>query len=429
VFVVPSPVGVDTLHGPPLRLMRHRPFALFWWARVSATVAYQMLAVAIGWQIYELTGSALDLGLIGLMQFLPLIAMGLFIGHIADRYDRRVIVRICFLVEALAAAMLAAGSLADWLTRDAMLAIVLLVGSARAFELPTMQALMPQLVPAQMIARGAAASSSANQTAIIGGPALGGLLYLAGPAVVYVTCAVILLAAAVLVIFIRLELAPIDRRPFTFASLFAGLAFVRSRPMLLGIITLDFFAVFLGGATALLPIFARDILGTGPWGLGLLRSAPALGALAAAIYLANHPLERRVGRIMFMTVALFGCATVVFALSTSFALSFAALVVLGAADSISVVIRLSLVQIETPDAMRGRVTAVNAVSTGTTNTLGDFRAGLFAALFGVVPAVLIGGIGTVLVALIWMRLFPQLVRLEALEQPRTVTRPQANAPA
>ncbi|MCK6452279.1 MAG: MFS transporter [Alphaproteobacteria bacterium] len=398
--------------------MRHRPFLLFWCARVASTVAFQMQAVAIGWQLYDLTQDPLDLGLVGLVQFVPVVALSLLVGHVADRYDRRVVIRACFAVEAVAAALLTAGSAGQWLEREAILSLVFVVGVCRAFELPSMQALVPALVPGPLLSRAVAASTSANQTAIIAGPALGGVLYVAGAGVVYACCAALFAVASALAAAIRIDRPPAHRATPGLASLFVGFTYIRGRPVLLGVVSLDLFAVLLGAATALLPIYARDVLATGPWGLGILRSAPAVGALATAVVLARRPLQRRAGRIMFAAVVGFGAATVVFALSTSLLLSVAALVTLGACDAVSVVIRLSLVQIETPDEMRGRVSAVNAMFIGTSNTLGDFRAGLAAAWLGVVPAVAIGGIGTLLVALLWMRLFPDLARLERLEPGR-----------
>jgi MFS family permease len=383
---------------------------------VATTLAFQMQAVAIGWQVYDLTGSALDLGLVGLAQFVPGFALSLLVGHIADRYDRRLILRICMAVEALATLALALASLFGGLTVGALFAAVFVIGAARASELPTLHALMPQLVPPQLIPRAAAASASSNQTAIILGPALGGLAYAVGPALVYTLAAGGFIAASLLISAIRIALpAPPRERP-SLGSLFGGVAFVRGHPALMGAISLDLFAVLLGGATALLPIYARDILRTGPWGLGLLRSAPALGALAASLVLARRPLDGRVGRKLFIAVIAFGLATCVFALSTSFPLSLAALAALGAADSVSVVIRFSLVQIETPDALRGRVSAVNSMFIGASNSLGEFESGATAALFGTVPATLLGGIGTILVALLWRRFFPALFRVDRLQK-------------
>jgi MFS family permease len=373
-----------------------------------------MQAVAVGWQAYMLTGSAFYLGLVGLVQFLPMFLLTLAVGHIADRYDRRLIARVCQIVEAIAAAALALGSAAGWLGRENLLAIVAVTGAARAFEGPIMQALVPGLVPVPLLPRAYALAASANQTATILGPTLGGFLYAAGPSAVYGTAGGLFLAANLCMAAIRMQWVPPKREPVSLRTLFAGIAFIRSRPAILGAVSLDLFAVLLGGATALLPIYARDILRTGPWGLGFLRSAPALGALCMSLFLARYPLKRRVGRTMFGAVAIFGTATIVFGFSTVFFLSFGALVILGAADVISVVIRNSLVQIETPDEMRGRVSAVHMMFIGTSNQLGEFESGVTAALFGTVPAVAIGGAGTLFVAALWMHLFPPLRDIEAL---------------
>ena len=395
-------------------MLRHKPFAFFWFARGFTTIGYQIQGVAVGWEIYALTGSAFYLGLVGLAQFLPMFLLTLVVGHVADRYDRRIIVRWCQIVEGLAAGALALGSFSGWQSKESILAIVFVAGAARAFEAPTMHALVPILVPAPLIPRAVAWSASAHQTATIIGPAFGGLLYAAGPTAAYGTTGVLFLVGSALIALIQIERTPPEREPVSLRSLFAGISFIRSRPEILGAISLDLFAVLLGGATALLPVYARDILATGPWGLGLLRSAPAAGALAMSVYLARHPLQHRVGKIMFGAVAIFGVATILFAVSTSFVLSLGMLMVLGAADVISVVIRTSLVQMRTPDVMRGRVSAVNSMFIGTSNQLGEFESGVTAALFGVVPAVLIGGIGTIIVVIIWMRLFPQIVRIDSL---------------
>jgi MFS family permease len=400
---------------PSPALMRHRPFALFWGARVSSTAAYQMQAVAVGWQVYDLTGSAFDLGLVGLVQFVPLAMMVLVVGHVVDRYDRRTIVRVCQTVMCVAAAALAFLSARGAITKEAIFVLVFVTGTARAFENPAMHALMRGLVAPNLLQRAVAAASSANQTAIVAGPALGGLIYAFGPEAVYTTCATVYLAAAVLIALIRVQLPPLERKPITLESLFAGIAFIRRHQALLGAISLDLFAVLLGGATALLPIYARDILATGPWGLGLLRAAPAFGALAASIVLAHHPLRSRVGRTMFVAVTMFGAATIVFGLSTSFVLSMVALATLGASDAVSVVIRYSLLQTQTPNEMLGRVTAVNTMFTGTSSTLGEFESGLVASWFGAVASVLIGGVGTLVIVPIWMRAFPSLARIDSLD--------------
>ena len=400
---------------PPPSILRQKPFALFWFARGFTSIAFQIQGVAVGWQVYALTGSPFYLGLVGLAQFLPMFVLTLAVGHVADRYDRRIVVRLCQIVEGLAAAALAYGSFSGWQSKESILAVVFIAGAARAFEAPTIHALVPGLVPALLIPRAVAWSASAHQTATILGPALGGLLYMAGPTAAYATASLLFLTASSLVALIRIERTPPNREPVSLRSLFAGIVFIRNQPVILGAISLDLFAVLLGGATALLPVYARDIFVAGPWGLGLLRSAPAVGALAMSIFLARHMIEHRIGRIMFGAVVIFGVATIVFALSTSFVLSLGALVVLGAADVISVVIRSSLVQIKTPDEMRGRVSAVNSMFIGTSNQLGEFESGLTAALFGVVPAVLIGGVGTLIVVIIWMRLFPQLVKIDSLK--------------
>jgi MFS family permease len=391
----------------------HRSFALLWAARVLSTLAFHVQAVAVGWQLYELTGSALDLGLVGLVQFVPMILLALVAGQAADRYDRRGIVALCQIVKGAAAAGLAIGTSSGWLTRESFLVTLAVVGAARMFETPTLAALVSDVVPRPLIAPAAAWSISANQTARIVGPALGGILYGLSPTTTYTTVTVLVIVAAACVAAMRGARAVREREPVTLQTLFSGIAFIRSRPVLLGTMSLDLFAVLLGGATALLPIYAKDILGTGPVGLGLLRSAPAVGALTTSLLLAQRPLERRVGRVLFRAVIVFGVATVVFGLSTNLVLSLAALAVLGASDVVSVVIRFTLVQMRTPDAMRGRISAMNSLFTGTSNQLGEFESGLAAELFGPVVSVLIGGLGTIAVAWLWMHLFPELRRIRA----------------
>ncbi|MGA8996666.1 MAG: MFS transporter [Pseudolabrys sp.] len=393
-------------------LIQQRPFVLFWLARLAATMGYQMLALTIGWQVYEITNSAFDLGLIGLIQFVPAVVLTLLIGHAADRYDRRLIVRAAQSVYALAAVMITIALFAGALGRDLLFAAVFMIGTARAFELPTAHALAPSLVPAPMIPRAVAAWTSANQTAIICGPALGGLIYALNPVLVGVVCLALFACSITLISFVRAKDLPEKREPPTFASVLAGFDYIRTRRRLLGVITLDLFVVILGGATALLPIYARDILSVGPIGLGLLRSAPAVGALITAIVLSRNPVERHIGRKMFAVVGIFGVATIVFGLSTWFPLSLLALAVLGASDAVSIVIRFSLVQIETPDEKRGRVSAINYLFVGSSNTLGEFESGLIAAWLGAVPSVVIGGLGSLVVAAVWMMLFPDLRRID-----------------
>ena len=381
-----------------------------------ASVGFQMLGVAVAWQLYELTGSALDLGLVGLVQFVPMVLLTLVVGQVADRCDRRLIVIVCEVVKAAAAVALALGALGGGQTRTTILALVALLGGAQAFENPAMSALVPEVVARSLIAPAMAWIISAGQTAQVVGPALGGLLYVFGPGAAYFTAGAMFLLAGALALVIRLERTARPREPLTLATVFSGVAFIHSRRVLLGSMSLDLFAVLFGGATALLPVYARDILEVGPVGLGLLRSAPAVGALATSVFLAHYPLERRIGPQLFRSVIVFGVATVVFGLSTSFALSLLALTALGAADVVSMVIRMSLAQIRTPDGMRGRVSAVHSLFTGTSNQLGAFESGVAAALIGAVPSVLLGGVGTIAVAGLWMLLFPELRRLGRFEE-------------
>ena len=388
------------------------PFALYWSSRILVVLALQMQTVAIGWQLYSLTDSALDLGLVGLVQFIPTVVLTLVVGQVADRYDRRLVVIVCELAQGATGVVLALGSFGGWLTRDGILTMAAILGAARAFENPARAAYLPRLVPLGMLPRAIATVTSAGQTARIVGPALGGLLYALGATVVYAIVAVLFVVGAILIAFVGG--VPRDAPPdeVTPASLFSGIAFIVRQRLLLGLLSLDLFAVLLGGATALLPIYARDILGTGPWGLGLLRAAPAIGALVMSLVLSRRPVGRHAGPVLCTGIVLFGLATIVFGLSTTLPLSLAALFVLGLVDLLSVVIRQSLVQMRTPDGMRGRVSAVHSLFTGTSNQLGEFESGLLAALFGAVPAVLIGGIGTIVVVAVWMAHFPELRRFE-----------------
>jgi len=409
----------------PAKLIDQRSFALFWLARLASTMGYQMLALTIGWQIYEITNSAFDLGLVGLIQFIPAVVLTLLIGHAADRYDRRLIVCVAQGVYLLAVVMITLALLKGTLGRNLLFAAVFMIACARAFELPTAHALAPSLVPAPMISRAIAAWTSANQTAVICGPAMGGLIYAVSPITVGLVCLILFVCSITLISFVHANGPPQKREPPTLASVLAGFEYIRSRHRLLGVITLDLFVVILGGATALLPIYARDILGVGPIGLGLLRSAPAAGALVTSIVLAHHPVERHIGRKMFAVVGIFGVATIVFGLSSWFPLSLLALAVLGASDAVSIVIRFSLVQIETPDEKRGRVSAINYLFVGSSNTLGEFESGLIAAWLGAVPSVVIGGLGSLLVAAVWMVLFPDLRRIDRFEPADTEQKKRA----
>jgi MFS family permease len=399
----------------PDSVLRHRPFVLFWLARLSVTVGYQMLVVAVGWQLYALTNNPFDLGLVGLIQFIPAMLLFLVVGQVTDRYDRRFVLLACQIIEGIAAATLFMAVFTGASSRGLILGVAFILGIARAFEVTVMQIMVPSLVPLPLVPRAVAGSASANQVATITGPAIGGFLYAAGPAVVYGACLALFASAALLTLTIRLERAAPRREPMTLATFFAGFAFIRRSPAILGVISLDLFAVLLGGVTALLPVFARDVFEAGPWALGLLRAAPGIGALTTALVLTRWPIERGAGKMMFAAVVGFGLSTIVFALSDSFVIALAALAVLGASDMVSVVLRMTLVQLGTPDGVRGRVTAVNGLFIGASNQLGEFRAGAMASWIGAVPAVLVGGIGTLVIALIWMRLFPQLWRTDKLE--------------
>lgn len=395
--------------------MQHRPFALFWSGRVLSSMAFQMMSVAIGWQIYSITHSAYALGLVGLCQFLPMFLLTLLVGHVADRYDRRTIAFVCQAIQGMAALTLCIVTWRGAIGVTLIYTLAAIGGAARAFESTSMAALLPNLIPRAQLQFATAWSTSANQTAQILGPAMGGLLYGLGSLLVYGVVSVAFVAAALLVASIKIEQAVRVKTPISIKSMLSGIRFIRSKPVILGALSLDLFAVLLGGATALLPVFARDILHAGPWVLGVLRAAPAVGALAGSIYLAHFPLKRHAGAALFGGVIAFGIATIVFGVSRNIYVSLAALAVLGASDVISVVVRMALVQLQTPDDMRGRVGAINSLFIGTSNQLGEFESGITAGFFGAVPAVLIGGIGTIIVALLWMRLFPGLRDTKTLE--------------
>jgi MFS family permease len=400
----------------PLSLVSYPSFLRFWAGRVAGTMGNQMVMVAVGWQMYDLTHSAWNLGLVGLFQFVPALALALVSGHVADRHDRRHIVSMALVLQLVAALVLLLATHESWISRDLILGVSLLLGVARSFQMTAQQALTPLLVPASILARAMAFSSSGMQAAIIGGPALGGLLYAAGASVVYIVCAALFVLAAALVWSARYEHKPAPRAPVTMDTLLAGVRFIRARPVVLGAISLDLFAVLLGGATALLPIYAADILHVGPEGLGLLRGAPAVGALLMSLVLARWTIRSRAGAILFSCVAIFGLTTILFGVSHWFWLSMGALFINGAVDMVSVVVRQTLVQLDTPDEMRGRVSAVNSIFIGASNQLGEFESGATAALLGPIGAVVLGGAGTLLVVGLWMRWFPQLRRRKSLTQ-------------
>lgn len=374
-----------------------------------------MVAVAVSWQIYEITGSAVALGMIGFVQFIPTFVLVLFAGHIADRYDRRRVAGACQLIEAIGTFAIVGAILLHAITAELLFGITFAIGIARAFETPAQTALLPNLVPREKLQGALANSTSALKVAQLAGPAVGGFLYALSPASVYAIAAALVLAAAILLQLTRPQQQKIDRVPVTLATLLAGVSYVFNDRFILGALSLDFFAVVMGGATALLPIYARDILLTGPWGLGLLRAAPAAGAVGMTVWLARNPLRRRVGPALFASVCAYGLATIAFALSRSFVLSFLMLAASGLFDAISQVIRSTLIQLETPDAVRGRVTAVNSMFTNSSGQLGQVESGLVAGWLGPVPSAVIGGFGTIVIALAWMGLFPEIARIDSLE--------------
>jgi MFS family permease len=393
----------------PLAVLRYRGYAAYAAAKFCTTLCWQMLSVAVGWQVYALTHNPLDLGYLGLVQFLPFVVLVLPGGHTADRIDRRLVLIAAYAVAALCAGILAWYSLTGLHTVWPIFAVMGVFGAGRAFWMPASSAVTPNLVPPEAFPSAVALNSMLFEIGVIAGPALGGVLYLIGPSVVYCAVAALLFLAVVLIFAIK----PVRARDAaevseTTAHLLEGLRYVLHRKALLGAISLDLFGVLFGGATALLPAFAQDVLHVGPAGLGLLRTATGVGAAMTAIALVVSPIERHVGRWMFAGVSLFGAATVVFGLSRSFPLSFAALMLLGAGDMVSVYIRQVLIQLETPDAIRGRVSAVGSMFVGASNELGEFESGLTARWFGLMPAVVLGGAVTLVVVGSYLKLFPEL---------------------
>jgi MFS family permease len=398
-----------------LGAFRHRGFLLFWISRVLAQFSTQVLSVSVGWQVYDLTRNPFDLGLVGLVQFAPALLLVLVTGAVSDRYNRRMIVAICTLVEGACAATLL------WLTISgthhvgAIFAVLALFGTARAFMNPAAGSLVPNLVPTTVLASAIALSTSSWQLATIVGPVAGGLLYGIAPEAAYGTGVALFLLAAVLVTLVPKPPQKTSKEPTSWTMVAAGFRFVWREKVVFGAISLDLFAVLLGGAVALLPAYARDILDVGPWGLGVLRSATGVGAMTMAAYLTVRPVRDHAGIIMFVCVGLFGVFNIVFGLSTAVWLSAAALALAGAADMVSVYVRETMIQLWTPDDVRGRVNAVNMVFVGASNELGEFRAGTVAALLGIVPAVVIGGVGTLAVAGLWAWWFPGIRRTRRLD--------------
>ena len=378
--------------------------------------------MAVGWQVYEITRKPLDLGLTGLVQFLPGLLLFLVTGHAADRYDRKNLLALCYAGYGVSAVLLLAVTLrADLLQHDAsvgaIFAILFFVGVVRSFSMPASRALLPQLIPAEQFQGAVAWNSIIFQAATILGPAIGGLLYafFRGPAAVYGTAVVASAIAVVTTMRIRVQSRPLAREPFALQTVFAGFRYIWSHKVVLGSISLDLFAVLLGGAVALLPVYAKEILRTGPWGLGLLRSAPGIGAAVMALLIAYKPIRRRAGSTMLWCVAGFGVFTMVFGLSRSLVLSMLSLFFVGAADMVSVIVRGVLIQLETPDEMRGRVNAVDMIFIGASNELGEFESGLTAQWLGAVPAVVLGGLGTIVVTVLWAWMFPELRNADRLK--------------
>lgn len=396
---------------------RHRSYSLFFVSRFLTAFATQIVSVSVGWQMYDATKNPFYLGLIGLFQFLPSLALVLVTGSIADRHNRRVIVAACMFVASISTGLLLVMTMTGTFAPLPVFGIMLLFGLERAFMSPAVQSLAPNLIPPEDLPNAVAWNSSSWQAATIIGPVAGGLLYGLGADIAYAVALALLLVSSVLVIMIPKPAQRMSREKPTWTSLLAGFSFIKSEKIVLGAISLDLFAVLLGGATALMPIFARDVLTVGPWGLGLLRSAPGVGAILTALILASFPIRHRAGMLMFIGVAIFGAATVVFGLSTSVWLSVSALAVMGAADMISVYVRETLIALWTPDEVRGRVSAVNMVFVGASNELGEFRAGTMASLIGTVPAVVVGGFGTLAVAVIWAVSFPKLRKIDSLDLP------------
>lgn len=405
------------MDNPPLRaLLSHAPFVRFWLSRLFGILANQMLMVAVAWHMYEITRSAWSLGLVGLFQFVPALLMTLPAGHWVDRWHKARIFATCMALQAAVALLLIAATVWDFANAPLIYGISMVLGAVRAFQMPAQQALTPQLVPATLLPRAIALSSSGVQVAIIGGPALGGLLYTHDVITVYAACTALLLLAMGLALVVHYRHTP-SSGAADLRTVLAGAVFVWQHKPLLGAITLDLVAVLLGGATALLPIFARDVLDTGPQGLGLLRAAPAVGALLMSVVLTRWPLQRRVGHSLLAAVAVFGIANAVFGFSENFMVSLLALAVTGAADTISVVTRITLMQLETPEDMRGRVSAVNSIFIGASNQLGEFESGVTAALWGPVASVVAGGLATVVVSVAWLRLFPALSQRDHMVAP------------
>ncbi|HEX3950697.1 MAG TPA: MFS transporter [Steroidobacteraceae bacterium] len=408
-----------------LAVLKNRDFRLYLGSRVCASIATQMVIMAVGWQVYHITGRVLDLGLIGLSQFLPFVCLVLFSGHVADQFDRRLIIMLGHCAYAVCTLLLLSFAWSNLQTTLPIFAVLTFLGVTRAFQMPAAQSFVPTIVTRQGLRNALALNSSANQVAAIVGPSIGGIVYAiaetrigrnSGASVVFGAAAVVLLVAIALVSLIRKRRSSSGRAELAWSTLLSGLRFVWHRKTVLGAISLDLFAVLFGGATALLPAYTREVLHAGPDVFGYLRAAPGIGAGSMALWLAFRPISRHVGVTMFAGVAAFGLATVVLGLTQRFSVAMVALVILGMGDMISVFVRSLLVQLQTPDEIRGRVSAVTAVFIGTSNELGEFESGTTAAWFGLLPAIVIGGVATMVVTVLWARfLFPALWRMQTFE--------------
>lgn len=406
----------------------HPAFVLFQIARFMIVAAVEMQAVAVGWQVYEITKRPLDLGFVGLAQFLPGILLFPISGHASDRFERRHVLSTCYAGFGVCFALLFALTQHGLHSVTAIYAVLVLLGVVRSFNSTASRSILPSLVPEEHFPNAVAWNATIFQTATILGPTFGGILYAAthGPSLVYGIAMITAIGATATTFRIKPERKVRPREPMTLRTVFAGLHFIWTKKLILGAISLDLFAVLLGGAVALLPVYAREILRTGPWGLGLMRTAPAVGATLMAVLLAHRPLRGKSGITLLWAVAGFGIFTIVFGLSRSLTVSLAALLLLGASDMISVIIRATLTQLATPDEMRGRVTAVDMIFIGASNELGQFESGVTAQWFGTVPAVVLGGVGTLAVIGLWAWLFPELRQAGDLHEIRSEDLPTSS---
>ena len=395
-------------------LFRDGRYVRYWLARLLSIMGFQMMSVLVGWDVYAQSHSTFYLGLVGLVQFTPMLLATLPAGYVADHFDRRTVLQVVLAMEMVATGVLAWAAHEGWASVGLLLAIAAVVATLRTFERPAFAPLLPALVTAKALPQALSVATSGTQTALILGPALGGFIYMGGAHVAYAAVAVCYLVSSLCVAGIALKRTPRVKKPMSVVAMVGGFKYIWQNQILLGAISLDLMAVLLGGAVALLPVYAQDILHVDAMGLGILRGASAVGALAGSIWLARRPLKRNAGRAMFGAVAVFGVATIVFGLSHWFVVSFLALMVAGGADVVSVVVRSTLEQLRTPDEMRGRVSSVNALFIGTSNQLGEFESGMAATVLGTVPSVVVGGIGTLLVVALWMRLFPELRDVDKL---------------